>query len=57
MLGNPEISMIISQGRSVSRAVRTAPPLAWPLCCFSRRGGFGVDPMYIEACRIVERKT
>lgn len=45
MLGNPETRPIISQGRKVSRDVRTAPPLDSPLCCFRRRGGFGVEPI------------
>lgn len=57
MLGNPETSIITSHGRSVCRAVRTAPPLDSPLCCFSRLVGCGVDPIYSEAWRIVDRKT
>lgn len=56
-LGKPETKMAISQGRSFSREVRTAPPLASPLCCLSRLGGFGVDPTYIDACLTVERRT
>lgn len=57
MLGNPETRAIISQGRKVLRDVRTAPPFDMPLCCFKRRGGFGVEPIYRDACRIVERST
>jgi hypothetical protein len=57
-LGNPVTSTIISQGRRFSRDVRTAPPLASPLCCLSRLGGFGVDPTYkLDLLLTVERKT
>lgn len=56
-LGNPVTSTIISQGRRLSRDVRTAPPLASPLCCLSLLGGFGVDPTYIDLLLTVERKT
>lgn len=45
MLGKPETRAIISHGRRLALDVRTAPPLTWPLCCFNRLGGFGVDPM------------
>lgn len=57
ILGNPETKTIISQGRRLSRDVRAAPPLDSPLCCFRRRGGFGVEPMYRDACLTVERRT
>lgn len=56
-LGNPDTSIIISQGRSESLDVRAAPPLASPLCCLSRLGGFGVEPMYRDLCRMEERRT
>lgn len=48
LLGKPVTKHVISHGRRVSLDVRTAPPLASPLCCLSRRGGFGVLPMYVE---------
>ena len=54
-LGNPETKATISHGRSLSLDVLTAPPFASPLCCFNRRGGFGVDPMYSDAWLTVER--
>lgn len=57
ILGKPETSAIISHGRSESRDVRTAPPFASPLCCLRRLGGFGVEPIYSDACRTVERST
>lgn len=56
MLGNPETKPTISHGWSFARDVRAAPPFARPLCWLKRRGGFGVDPMYSDACRIVERR-
>lgn len=37
--GNPDTRPTISHGLKVLRDVRAAPPLACPLCCFSRRGG------------------
>lgn len=37
--GNPDTMPTISHGLKECRDVRTAPPLASPLCCFSRRGG------------------
>lgn len=57
MLGKPDTTPTISQGRSLFRAVRTAPPLALPLCWFSRRGGWGVEPMYSDPWRTVLRRT
>lgn len=45
MLGKPDTRTIISQGRNLALAVLEAPPFTSPLCCLSRRGGFGVDPM------------
>lgn len=55
--GNPETTATISHGLRLARDVRAAPPFTSPLCCFSRRGGFGVDPMYHDAGRTVERRT
>lgn len=43
-LMNPSTITTISHGRRLCRAVRCAPPLVVPLCCASRRAGFGVDP-------------
>lgn len=56
LLGNPVTRQTISQGLRETRDVLTAPPLASPLCCFSRRTGFGVLPTYREAWRIVDRR-
>lgn len=55
-LGKPATRATISHGRSLFLDVRAAPPIASPLCCFKRRGGCGVDPMYNEAWLTVDRK-
>ena len=47
--GKPVTIVVISHGRNVEAEVRVAPPTASPLCCFRRRGGFGVEPTYNEA--------
>jgi hypothetical protein len=52
----PDTRPTISQGLSVERAVRAAPPFTSPLCCFNRLGGLGVLPMYREAWRTVDRR-
>lgn len=56
MLGNPDTKPTISHGRRLLREVRLAPPGVSPLCCFKRRGGLGVDPIYREVRRTVDRK-
>lgn len=45
----------ISHGLAEPRDVRAAPPLTSPLCCFSRRGGWGVEPIYSELRREIDR--
>lgn len=55
-LVNPSTITTISQGRNFSLAVLWAPPFATPLCCASRLGGFGVEPIYSDACRTVDRR-
>jgi hypothetical protein len=49
--GKPNTMQATSHGRYASRDVRTAPPVAMPLCCFHLRRMFGVDPTY--GCAVV----
>jgi hypothetical protein len=55
LLGKPLTMAVISHGLNLSIAVCAAPPLAMPLCCRSRRTGFGVEPTYRLLCRTVDR--
>lgn len=45
LLGKPQTIICVSHG--LPRIVLCAPCVSIPLCCFLRRTGSGVDPMYV----------